>query len=87
MRIGGVKDEEMEAVATTATTPKGCARCRTHNPPTAKYCYKCGAVLDLKTVMGVDEKRNDTVDELMELVATNPQILEALKGLAVERAD
>jgi len=86
LRIGGVKDEAMEAVATTAATPKDCARCQTHNPPTAK-CYKCGAALDLKTVMGVAEKRNEAVDELMELVAANPQILEAIRRLVAEKVD
>lgn len=53
----------------------------------AKYCYKCGVALDLKTVMGWIKKRNDTVDELMELVTANPQILKVLRGLAAERAD
>ena len=77
----------MEAVETTATTPKDCSRCQTDDPPIAKYCYKCGDVLDLKTMMGVDEKRNEAVDELMELVAINPEILEVFKGGVAEMAD
>lgn len=81
LTIGGVKNEDRETPTETATTPKDCPRCQTRNPPTAKYCYKCGAAVDLTAAMAVDEKRSDAVTELMELVATNPEILEALKGM------
>lgn len=79
LKIGGVKKEDMEEPTETATTPKDCPRCQTRNPPTAKYCFKCGAVLDLKTAMYTDDKQSDALMELMELMSEHPEIVENLK--------
>lgn len=79
LTIGGVKKEDRETPTETATTPKDCTRCQTRNPPTAKYCYKCGAVLDLKAAMDVDGQHKDAVTAFMELIATNPELFESFK--------
>ena len=37
------------------------------NPPTGKFCLRCGAPLDLETVMKVEEKRNE-MDNAMTIL-------------------
>lgn len=69
----------METATETATTSKKCARCKTMNPPTAKYCYKCDTALDMKTAIGIDEKRSSAMAELMELILT-PCDRECIEG-------
>ena len=38
-------------------SPKKCHRCEKMNPPTGKFCSRCGAPLNLESVMKVEENR------------------------------
>ncbi len=52
--IHGLAEEE-ERVEDRPLTPKKCPRCEIDNPPTAKFCYRCSAVLDIKAALELEE--------------------------------
>ncbi len=78
LKIGGVKKEDMETPKETATTPKDCPRCQTRNPAAAKYCFKCGAVLDLKTALDAELDREDGMTLLLKVIKNHPDVIEEL---------
>ena len=59
--------------------PAQCPRCGTINGATGKFCYKCGAALDLVTAVNVDKERASLTMELMDLIRQEPALLEMLK--------
>ena len=61
-------------------TPIQCPRCSTVNGATGKFCYKCGAALDLVAAIDVDKGRASLTMELMDLIKQEPALLELLKG-------
>ncbi len=60
--------------------PIQCPRCGTINGATGKFCYKCGAALDMITAVNVDKDRASLTMELMDLIRQEPALLELLKG-------
>ncbi len=60
--------------------PIQCPRCGTSNGATGKFCYKCGAALDMITAINVDKERASLTMELMDLIRQEPALLELLKG-------
>jgi ribosomal protein L40E len=64
----GVEVEEEER-AGAMLKPKMCVRCGFHNPPTARYCARCSAALDVCTAVEFEEARrgaDDLVAKVME---------------------
>ena len=47
---------------------RNCHRCRQPNSPTSKFCNKCGAVLDVETVLMVEQERAKADNLLNELM-------------------
>jgi integrase len=60
--------------------PIQCSRCGTVNGATGKFCYKCGAALDIIAAINVDKERASLTMELMDLIRQQPALLELLKG-------
>ena len=60
-------------------TPIQCPRCSTVNGATGKFCYKCGAALDLVTAINVDKEKVSLTMELMDLIRQEPALLELIK--------
>ena len=87
LKLHGLKEDKEEKKENL--TPKKCFRCEKMNPATGKFCLRCGAPLDLETVMKVDEKRKE-IDQLKkennELKIWMPSFKEGLKLLA-EKVD
>jgi len=54
-----------------------CPRCKEKNSPTSRFCLKCGSPLDLETASKLHEVRSKA-DKLMELLMSNPKVIEAL---------
>jgi integrase/ribosomal protein L40E len=75
LRVNGIKKNETEE--NDILKPKKCFRCNVENPATAKFCYKCGAALDLKTVVDLEDKRKET-DGLMNLLVQDPDVQKIL---------
>ena len=65
LKLHGLK--EGDEIKKENFSPKKCHRCEKMNPPTGKFCLRCGAPLDLKTVMKVEEKRNE-MDNIMAML-------------------
>ena len=76
----GLLDREETREANEVLTPKDCPRCKETNPATARFCYKCGMALDLKTAQEIDEKKNAETLELMDLIQREPRVFEILKA-------
>jgi len=49
------------------------------NGATGKFCYKCGAALDIVTAINVDKERASLTLELMDLIRQEPALLELLR--------
>ncbi len=60
--------------------PIQCPRCGMVNGVTGKFCYKCGAALDLVTAINIDKERGSLTMELMDLIRQEPAILELIKS-------
>ncbi len=73
LSIHGLAEEE-ERVEDRSLTPKKCPRCETNNPPTAKFCYRCSAVLDIKTALEMEEA-SKAPDEWMEHITGDKEAL------------
>lgn len=58
-------------------------RCGQSNPPTNKYCSKCGQILNLKLQMEVEEKKN-LVNEFVKNLVDKPELFEKIKELMVK---
>jgi site-specific recombinase XerD len=59
--------EEGEEEKESRLKPKRCPRCREFNDATAKRCFNCGMVLDLKVAIELEEKRAEA-DEITKIV-------------------
>jgi len=57
-----------------------CPRCKAKNSPDAKFCNLCGAVIDTKAAMEIDETRAK-VDRLLDKLTEDPEKLEKLLKL------
>ena len=79
LRKAGLLDKD-EDESCDILKPKDCPRCRKTNPATARFCYKCGMALDMKTAMEIDEKKNAETLELMDLIQREPRVFEILKA-------
>lgn len=74
LKLYGLKEEEKRK---EEFTPKKCFRCEKMNPPTGKFCLRCGAPLDLDTAMKIEKERDrmDTImTSLMKKMLDNPDI-------------
>lgn len=66
--------------------PLRCARCKTTNSPTFKYCSNCGAALTLKVAVDLEDKRkvsDSLMDSLMEDAEVQKVLIQKIreKGL------
>ncbi len=55
-----------------------CERCRTADPPTNRFCSKCGTPLDIKTALEI-QREQDTTDQIMNLLFQDRRFREALE--------
>lgn len=65
LKMYGMKKEEEAKKDNFA--PKKCHRCEKMNPPTGKFCSRCGTPLDLETVMKTEEKMKE-MDNIMTIL-------------------
>ena len=65
LKMYGMRKEEK--AEKDSFSPKKCYRCEKMNPPTGKFCLKCGIPLDQKTAMEAEEKRNE-MDNVMTIL-------------------
>jgi len=56
LKLNGVADEKKRESEESKLKPIKCPRCDTINSHDSKFCSKCACVIDLKTMMEMDEK-------------------------------
>ncbi len=61
-----------------AMQDKACARCGKANSPASKLCGGCGALLDAREIMEIDQKKT-ILDRLLVGIAADPQKFEELR--------
>jgi len=76
LKLYGIKNE-VESDESKFLSKK-CERCGEENPPTNKFCNKCGMTLDKKTMIEVIEKdmQRRKADEILDKLIQNPEFKE-----------
>ena len=80
--LNGIKTEKKNNE--TILQSKQCPRCSSVNGFNNKFCFKCGAILDMKTAMEIEEKQkeeltiNNTTNILMKNLLKDPEINQIL---------
>lgn len=69
------KDEDAKEKFLT----KKCPRCEETNPPNGKFCHRCGAVLDVETLIKIDDKWKNMNSAMTELLK-DPKVFDLLMG-------
>jgi ribosomal protein L40E len=81
LRINGIIDSTQQEEE-QELKPRKCARCNELNPATAKFCYKCSAVLDIKTAVALHETQEKDAEALLTFMQhTQEQFNQALNEL------
>jgi len=70
---GLLKPEEEEKAELKKLAPKNCPRCEEVNPATAKFCYKCGMALSIKTAMDYDREKDEVLNLSIKQVLSDPE--------------
>ncbi len=68
----GLLTETEDTKQANSTTPKDCPRCRTRNPPDAKYCSACSLILDPRTANEV-EGRSKLIPDVFAVLQGSPE--------------
>ena len=76
-KIYGLQEEEEEKIL----KPAKCPRCGEINVPQAKFCHKCGLLLDEKMRLKLQLEESRVLPELMMSILNNPERLEKFKIL------
>jgi integrase len=65
LKMNGLKNKEE---VKQKFSPKKCIRCEMVNSPTGKFCMRCGSLLDIKSVISLEEKMNESNDIITTLL-------------------
>ena len=74
LAMHGIKTENQKE---SLLKPKQCPRCETINSSDARFCQKCGSVLDVNTALELDDQRSKG-DGLMAELVKDPVIQKIL---------
>jgi integrase/recombinase XerD len=66
-KLNGIKTEKEVNQEERPLKPLQCERCREVNPPTNKFCARCGAPLDLQTAIKLQNAQEHTDDAMANL--------------------
>ena len=80
LEIHGIKTSESRE---SLLKPKQCPRCSTINAKDARFCQKCGGILDVDTALELDEQRSKG-DKLMAELVKDPEIQRTLVKKIIE---
>lgn len=75
-RVYGLEEEEEDK----KLHPTKCPRCGELNVPNAKFCHKCGLLLDEKERLKVQLEESEVMPNLMAKILEDPQLLEKFKS-------
>ena len=69
---------EVEAEKFEGREPKTCSRCDLKNPFDAKFCLKCGMILDMEAAADLDEARH-RADSVLDMLMSDDEFRHLLK--------
>jgi len=64
-KLNGIKTEDQVNLEERPLRVQQCERCRVANPPTNRFCSKCGSPLDMRTAIEL-QKEEDKTDKIMD---------------------
>lgn len=64
--------------------PWKCFTCEIMNPPTSKFCSRCGAAKDTKTAMNADQDEFSLVRKYAELRSQYPEVFEEIENMGLK---
>ena len=79
LALNGIKGKE-EDKKESSLKPKKCLKCDTLNNYDSKFCHKCAGILDIKTAMELEEKREKELemrkesDNVMNMLMRDPEV-------------
>lgn len=76
--MNGITPPKKESIRMLTT--KECVRCKSENSPVAKFCNRCGNVLNVQTAIKMDEA-NKMVETIRERLENDPEITEQIAKL------
>ncbi|MFW6172371.1 MAG: tyrosine-type recombinase/integrase [Elusimicrobiota bacterium] len=76
-RLHGIKDEKKPDKSEMA--PVECPRCQESNDPDAKFCQRCGQVLDLEVVTEMEEDKEEATEKFFELSKDQPELMDDMQ--------
>ncbi|MBN1860303.1 MAG: tyrosine-type recombinase/integrase [Candidatus Thermoplasmatota archaeon] len=74
-KMNGMKTEKLEQ--SEDFRPKICHHCEKPNPSAGKLCLRCGAILDVETIMKIDDKWKNMNSVMVELLK-DPKVFDLL---------
>jgi len=77
-KLNGIKTEEEVNREERPLRVQQCERCRVANPPTNRFCSRCGSPLDIKTALEM-QKEQDTTDTIMNRLFEDSRFRGALE--------
>jgi site-specific recombinase XerD/ribosomal protein L40E len=78
LKLNGIKTEEEVNQEEHTLKIRECARCNEVNPPTNRFCSKCGSPLDVKTALEI-QKEQESTDEIMNHLFEDPKFRRVLE--------
>jgi len=78
-RVYGIEEEEEEKEI--KLRPQKCHRCSEINPPAAKFCYRCGLILDEKERLRAQFDEAKVMPSLMTKILEDEQLREKFKAI------
>src|SRR3989442_3139994 len=77
-KINGIKTEDEVNEEERPLKASHCERCREVNPPTNRFCSKCGSPLDMRTVIEL-QNEEDKTDKIMDRLFGDPRFREGVQ--------
>ncbi len=77
-KLNGIKTEEEVNREERPLRVQQCERCRLANPPTNRFCSRCGSPLDIRTALDV-QREQDTTDQIMNRLFEDPRFRQSLE--------
>ncbi len=77
-KLNGIKTEDEVNREERPLRVQQCERCRVSNPPTNRFCSRCGSPLDIRTALEV-QREQDTTDQIMNRLFEDHRFREVLE--------
>jgi integrase/recombinase XerD len=79
LKVYGIANNDDEKHE-TEFKPKACMRCEESNPPTNKYCKRCGLPLDRNAILEIigRESKRAKYDDILDKLLSDTELIELM---------